>query len=389
MLVTSDVKLRNDNEICNSVHPVMMELLSKEHVEKLKHRYYKLPNGRKYELMYGNEYHLVGQTIMLKSPITCASEEGICRQCYGELFDVNSTLNSAGGLSATKISEPVTQNILSAKHLLATDSELIEFNSDDFFLYFNIFANEVMVDHESDAVIGATLLIVAEEVTVVDQYETEFDNDDTTGFDASIKEFYVRDNKGNIREFFDVSGKELFISPDVAKRIMKKVEKVKNNDEETETRTFIEIPLTSIDASACVFAFEINNNELTKPLYDIMNLLNNKKERAKAGIETIDQAAQRLLDLLIISEIPADSIHGEMILRSLIRSKEDVLGFPDFTRYDALADVQIMTILSALSNHPSVTVSLSFQYLLTQLENPLTYRKNEGSYLDPFFKKTL
>lgn len=384
MLVTSDVVLRKDDEVCDSVHPIPMVLRDKEHVSKLKHRYYKLPHERKYKVMRGNEYELVGEMVMLKSPITCASEEGICRQCYGELFDINKTLNSAGGLSATRISEPVTQNILSSKHLLATDSESINFENPHFDDFFNIFANEIMIDYESDAIVGAVLRLYAEDVRTVDQYNSDFD--------AYVKTFYIKTESGKIHEFSEASSKELFLSPDVSKRVLKEIEKARRKslwDNDEETRTPIDIKLGTIDSDSSLFAVEINNNELTKPLYDIMDLLNNKKERAEAGIVTIEDAAQRLLDLLIISEIPADSIHGEMIIRSLVRSASNNLKLPNFTRYDALADTQLMTILSALTNHPSITVSLSFQSLISQLENPTTYTKTSTSYLDPFFKKTL
>ena len=384
MLVTSDVVLRKDDEVCGSVHPIPMILHSKEHVQKLQHRYYKLPHERKYKVMKGNEYDLVGEMIMLKSPITCASEEGICRQCYGELFDINKTLNSAGGLSATRISEPVTQNILSSKHLLATDSETIDFENPHFDDFFFIYANEIMVDYESDAIVGASLRVYAEDVKTIDQYNSDYD--------VYLHTFYIKTESGKVYEFSEASGKELFLSPEISKRVLKEMEKARRKslwDNDEESRTPIDIKISSVDASSSLMVVEINNNELTKPLYDIMDLLNNKKKRMVAGIHTVEDAAQRLLDLLIISEIPADSIHGEMIIRSITRSISDNLKLPDFTRYDAMADTQLMTIISALTNHPSVAISLSFQYLLSQLESPTTYSKTSTSYLDPFFKKTL
>lgn len=379
MLVTSDVTLRHDNETCNSIHPTAIELKTGEHLKKLKHRFYKLPHQRQYSVLQGNEVDLIGETILIKTPTTCASEEGICRQCYGELFDVNKTLNSAGGLSATEISEPVTQNVLSSKHLLATDSETIAFENEKFHDFFNIAGNEIMMDINADDIELNSLVLIRKNILMIE----EFDSDINT----YVRIFHVKDKDGVLHEFTESTGKDLFLHPEMVKRINKLLRsKKKSVDDQGE---FVEIPLSSIGYDEAIFIVDINNNELTKPLYDIMHLLNNKKERAIEGIETIEQATQRLLDLLIESQISADSIHGEMILRSLVRSKEDVLAMPDFTRYDAMQNTQLLTILSALNNHPSVSVSLSFQYLLSQLESPLTFKKKAVSYLDPFFKKKI
>lgn len=379
MLVTSDVVLRKDDVECNSVHPIAIEIKTMDHLEKLEHRYYKLPHQIKYSMMTGKETHLIGETVLLKDPITCASKEGICRKCYGELFDVNKTLNSAGGLSATRISEPVTQNILSSKHLLATDSETIEFENQDFYEYFNVYANEIMIERDNDDIEKNSLILILKNIVKLE----EFDGD----INKFISVFHVKDKDGEIKEFTESTGKELYLTPGFSKMVDKLIRTKKRNS--ADLGEYIEIPFSGIGFDQSIFVVEISNNELTKPLYDIMHLLNNKKERAAKGIVSVEQGAQILLDLLIESEIPAAAIHGSMILRALVRSKHDVLELPDFTRYDAMKDTDFMTILSALNTHPSVTVSLSFQYLLNQLESPLTFRKKDTSYLDPFFQKKI
>lgn len=379
MLVTSDVVLRKDDVECNSVHPIAIEIKTDEHLSKLKHRYYKLPHQIKYSLMTGKEYDLIGETVLIKSPITCASKEGICRKCYGELFDVNKTLNSAGGLSATRISEPVTQNILSSKHLLATDSETIEFDNQEFYDYFNVYANEIMLERDNDDIEKNSLILILNNIIKLE----EFDGD----INKFVSVFHIKDKNGDIKEFTESTGKELYLTPSFSKMVDKAIRSKKRSS--SDLGEYIEIPFSGIGFDQSLFVVEISNNELTKPLYDIMHLLNNKKERAARGIVSVDQGAQILLDLLEVSEIPADAIHGEMILRALVRSKHDVLELPDFTRYDAMKDTDFMTILSALNTHPSVTVSLSFQYLLNQLESPLTFRKKDTSYLDPFFQKKI
>ena len=63
-------------------------------------RYYYDESGNMKLLDYQKDTHLIGKRVPFRSPTTCASEEGICRYCYGELFDINKDLYSAGSLAA-------------------------------------------------------------------------------------------------------------------------------------------------------------------------------------------------------------------------------------------------------------------------------------------------
>ncbi|MNI69729.1 hypothetical protein D3C73_1254950 [compost metagenome] len=148
-------------------------------------------------------------------------------------------------------------------------------------------------------------------------------------------------------------------------------------------KEYYEIDMSKIPDDEGIFAVEISNNELTKPLYSIMDLMN---KATHENCSTVDEMAQRMLDLLIESGIPSDSIHGEVIIRPLIRSADKVLERPNFRKYGDAAEYQIMTISSALRRHPSVLISLSFQDLNRQLINPLTFKKVEPSFIDHFFR---
>lgn len=380
MLVTSDLKLRNDLEECKTKHPIMMEVKTADHLFKLKNRYYRLPNQVGYKLLKGNEQELIGKKILVRSPITCASTEGICRKCYGELFHINRSLNSPGGLSATEISEPVTQNVLSTKHLLATDSDIIKFTNEIFDDIFKVYGNAIMKNPDRDDFKGYSIIFINENIKVIDDF------DETSGITRYVPLFHLRTPDGQLIEMMDSIGKELYFTPSFTEEIKRftRGRRKTSNDLGTE---IVEVPLDSLGKDLEIFLVQINNNEKTKPLYDIMDLLDNKKKRAEKGITNDhEQVAQMMLDLVIQSQIPADSIHGEMIIRSLIRSNKDILEVPNFNRYDAIEDIQLMTIKSALNNHPSISVSLSFQYLSKQFDSPLTFRKEAVSYLDPFFK---
>ena len=119
------------------------------------------------------------------------------------------------------------------------------------------------------------------------------------------------------------------------------------------------------------------------------NVLDTVGKRAELGITNIHELAQVFLDLLIESKINVMSVHAEVMLAPLIRSMEDILERPDFKKYEAINDIQMLTISSALEKHPSVLIGLSSQFLGRQLVSPLTFRKSGESFIDPFYRETL
>lgn len=360
-----------------------MEVKTIVHLRKLKNRYYRLPNQIGYKLLKGNEEELIGKKILVRSPVTCASTKGICRKCYGELFHINRALNSPGGLSATEISEPVTQNVLSTKHLLATDSDIIKFDNDVFDEVFKVYGNAIMKNPDVDNFKGYSLVFINENIKTIDDFDEE------SGITRYVPLFHLRTPDGQLIEMMDSIGKELYFTPNFTNEI-KRFTRGRRKTSEDLGAEIIDVPLDALGKELEIFLVQINNNEKTKPLYDIMDLLDNKKKRAEKGIvNDHEQVTQMMLDLVIESNIDADSIHGEMIIRSLIRSQKDILEVPNFNRYNAIEDIQLMTIKSALNNHPSISVSLSFQYLSKQFDTPLTFRKEAVSYLDPFFKSKM
>lgn len=73
-----------------------------------------------------NVREFINTTIHMRSPMTCRYRKGVCPVCAGKIFDnVNRKLN-IGILSSTHVIEPTTQKILSAKHLVKTNTILYQ-----------------------------------------------------------------------------------------------------------------------------------------------------------------------------------------------------------------------------------------------------------------------
>lgn len=372
MLLVSDIRLRENKKHCRSVHPICLEIKTKKHMDRLIGRMYKLPHERNYKVLTESDTHIIGKKILVKSPITCASKKGICECCYGPInYHTNYGLG-IGAFAGAVITEPLSQRILSTKHLLTTTSEKIEF-SENFSKFFSLNANEItlnMLDSDDD---NYSLLIFKDNIITM----SELNEGELNSF---VTMFHVIDNNtGEIMEMNEKSMKEFYITPE-----LKKLMKHPKGDPE-----IYEINFNDIEDESRLFLIEIENRELTRPLYDIMGLLDTREGRRKLGIETVNDLVQSMMDLMIESSIDIMSVHAEVLLTPLIRSIADVLERPDFTKYSALQDTQMLTVSGALEKHPSVLIGLSFQFLGRQLLSPLTFRKTGTSFVDPFFKEKL
>ena len=370
MLLVSSIQLSKDTDTCNTVHPIKINLKTVEHLKKMIDRYYRTKYSREYKIIKGDEYHLIGEDIFIKSPATCACGDSICKTCYGDLYYTNRDIG-IGSYASTKITEPVSQNILSSKHLLTTKSENIEF-TDPFYKFFSLSANEIMLNNspdDDDDLNDYSLLIIKKNIMTISDF-----GDDDTECNEYVNIFHVYNKKTDqMIEIFELKGKDLFISPE-----LKKLFKKNNKD-------VYEIDFKLIDSDSRLFIFEIMNNELTRPLYDIMKLLDRIEH---LGCRTVDEMCQTMLDLMIESEITAMSVHSELIITLLLRDKDDILKRPRFDRYfNDDNGYQILTVKAALEKHPSVLIGLSFQALDRQLSNPLTFRKKDSSFIDSFFKE--
>lgn len=370
ILLASSVKFSGEDD-CGSLYPVCIYIRNIQMLYKFVGRYYK-------ETIYDTEYkvirkadqHLIGKAIYLRTPTTCACKTGVCKVCYGNLYEINKDLASPGAFSAIKVTMPVSQDILSSKHLLATTSTKIEFN-EEFNKYFKISSNHIILNDDDDVDLSNYTLVIKDNDLIP---LSEFDEN---VYNHYVRTFYVKEKgKEDLVEIIELNENKLYIDKNVYKDLKKKSGKK-------------EIKFDEINSDQ-IFVIEIKNNELTKPLYDIMDLLDKKEKATDEGPKYKSDIATmltRMNELMIQSKINLQSIHAEMILYSLVRTKENILERPDFSTYGAY-EYDIVTVKDALENHASPIIGISFQYLKRQLtKRPLTYAKASESVLDPLFKE--
>lgn len=395
---------------CNTINPIPIEIKSEKHLVKMNGRRYKYMGERKYRILDANkDKHLIGQTLEFRSPITCACKDGICRECYGELYYTNIDNEVTGIYSATVVMNPVVQGILSAKHHQTTNTTPIVFN-ELFDEFFKLASTDVIIDvNENLDITEYCLVIRRDDIMTTDDEDLDLDfekktkrrkkkkssDDDELGMDGDegslelsmryyvtkfqvVKDLHTKGKTPVYYDFEEKDKKELFIHDDFINKMI---------PDEDEYGKYRYIELEDINPDEFIFLLDVENNELTKPMKEIQKVLNNKDH---AGCSSYEEMANKMLDLMIASELKAVSVHAEMIIRELVRRKTNVLRRPDFSKLIMNRDIELMTINSALKKNPSITTSLSTPYLKDQLVNLMeTFDKTAASIFDPLFKPNL
>ena len=374
-LLTRTLSMDTKISDCGNPHLIEIELKTNIHLKRCDGKYFKVnKDDVDYTVLnYEKHKHLVGKKIYIRSAITCGLGNHVCAKCIGIQALTNADIaNGVSTFYSEEVTKVVEQNILSTKHLLETFSEIIKFN-DNFYKFFTLIGGEIMpvlqVEDEDKDIDDYAIYINPEDINKVDEYEDDslFNN-----FLPDAK-FVIR-NINNPKEEdipIELEDKELFISKDVMKDIYK------NNGY---------IYFSELNEDMKLFEINIQNKELTKPLYDLMNLINKKKDNEN---ETIDTMLQQFLDLMVTAKISASIVAGEVIINRLIKDVNDPYVRPDFSQ-EILPKYQIKTVKNALTKNKSPLIGLSSEGLKKQLlDDELYNTRYEESYVDPLFKETI
>lgn len=363
ILLTSGVTFSH-NDDCGTLYPIPVFIDSMFTLNKFIGRYYKIHlTDKEYKVLTKQDRHLINNQIFVRSPITCADEKGVCKMCYGELYNVNKDLVSPGALSAIKITMPISQDVLSSKHLLATNSIPIEFN-EEFYQYFKVNSNYIVIDDGLEDKLDEYSMIISNEDLIM---LSEFDENEYNHF---VYQFYITNKKGDMIQIKEANNNALYLDKNVFSAMKTH-------------KTYREIKFTKIFEFDKVFVVEIRNNELTKPLYEIKSLLDIKSNPYREDIPTM---VNKMIALMQDSRINLGFVHMEMIISALVRSVNNNLERPNFGSY-CTDDYTILTVKDALEHHPSPIIGISFQQLKRQItKQAMTYSKSSTSIFDQSYK---
>lgn len=359
----------NPHYICDSKNFQLVNIVDETMLSKFDNRYYRfVENGMEYKINASTDRHLVGQTLLMRSPMTCASAargQGVCYRCYGDLAYTNKDIN-IGKMASELISALLTQMMLSAKHLLESSVKKINWNK-EFNDLFNIEYNIIELQEEYDFS-GYKLIIDPENIIA--------DNDDEDGpeleFNEYIDSFEVMYPNGEIVKFHTSNVDNLYITNDLNSFI-------RENAEKLDGKLYLDLQKIR-EQEVVLFALQIHNNDLSKVLNKVKDILDKTSVTCKKNRHEL---LQDLNETLKEGGMSVDSVHGEIILSNQLRNKNDILNKPDWEYPNE--DYNVLTLKQSLSNNPSISISLSYASISKTLYNPLTYRKSKPSFMDLFF----
>lgn len=354
-LAMVDVQVNPDYLDCGTEHFVLYRIENKKKLNSIIGRhYYDVDEGGakindELKTITPFDIHLIGKTIGLRSPITCKKENGICATCYGRaLAEKNRHINC--GLNAVYlITDILTQRLLSAKHLLSTNTSKINFG-EDFMDAFTVNLDKIYFNDLTDSII-------------------EFECPTSDDYDESMDAYLIPkiwivdpDSKRSVEYIPPV---DLYLNP-----------KVNLDHDENE-----KITVSSRSFGDYVFEYVVKNNELTKSLENIISLI---ESASHLGITDYSEFVNTFDDLLIENGMGGiRSVHAELISSILIRNAETNEPL-DFTK-SMIDEYKIIRVSKAVMNGP-LSKSLAFERLNDQFSDLSTYEKDEKSYFDYLYK---
>ena len=340
-------------EDCKTTHFVKMVVQDAKKLNQLTGRhYYDLDESgnpvSELKTISASSLGLIGKTIGLRSPVTCAGKH-VCATCYGrELSEINKDVH-AGLIAVLRLTEPLTQRPLSAKHLLSTNTKEVDWGK-NFKEYFTVNMNSIYMRKD----IAFKIEIEHPGFEAYDEDEERF----------VVNEFKVIPAMG--ASFVYHSPTPLYIR-----------------------KTYIDLSTepgvitieSSFENDTKVFKFNANNSELTKSLQEVLDLI---ETSSHLGITTYDGLVNKFDDLLISNNLGyIKSVHVEMLCRPLIVDKETGKKL-DFSG-ELINDYVINRVSKSIMSGP-LSVSLAFERLNDQFVNMMTYEKTENSFMDYLFR---
>lgn len=366
---------------CGTKHLLPITVTDSAFLHRLENKWYAEHEGEQLKLLhYKDCKHLIGKRIYIRSMITCACGNEVCHVCYGADSHLVMNMPGMGIFNTETYSEPVSQNILSTKHLLFTAANKIGF-SKSFDSYFKYNAGDIYLkdkDEWDEDVSTGHMSIRIEEDNVIPVNQQDLAEYNTFGNHIESP-FYVYDSNKHTYDKIEITNYESMFIDANSMHSFKIVQEKKSEG----GRRFYEIPfdILSTELEGRLMSIDIKNNGLTDNLYMIMNLLNKNANK----YEDYSTLAQDFFDTLTRAGIKCKHVQAEVILNRLVRDANDIYHRPDFSKFER-PEYKILTLNQALLNMDAGTIGMSFQELKRQiLSDELYENKNGSSYLDPMY----
>jgi len=357
-MLLNDEYLNVEVEDCGTKHLVPLQIKSEKYLDKLRFRKFsKYPSGKNLQTFEDEEDYsdLIGKTIYLRDPITCACKSGVCRTCYGDLWKVTHSLN-IGIIACLIMTNEFTQTMLSTKHLLQAKIKNREFPT-AFIKYFDFNRDKIFLKDDFD------------KIRIEIDGDT-FDNDDEDTDELRLDRFTVVDGD---KEYVIDSEIPLFLNEELKEDIDSFFSK-SNGKYVFKGKDFADYDY--------VFSHSIENNGLSRTMLLVKDLIDKNKYIEE---HTVYELYNRFVELIMESGSTIDFVHISIIIKNMMMVHEGREKFkekeePSYTLYKISDAIQYC---SESISKPILFEQVKKQLLLDQYG---TFNKTGKSSHDELLK---
>ena len=371
-----------DVDDCGQEQTIEFYIPDDKTLKMLEYKYIETGRNKKGEPIYHvinpkTDKTLIGTTVKLRSHTICALPQGqYCKKCYGELSYV--VLGFQTDLLAShSLTEPVSQTVLSTKHLNKTRTKIVQW-SDDIKHFFRTESEALFIKPEfctKEMKIGFYTEDIEEYLNMLTDGGSDDDDEEDPESGGDVMLDYVNRfvlTNGVDTHTFDNIDTELYVNHEFLQKILKS-----NEIEEG----IIYVPLYGQHEDDPIFDINIENIEISQFLKRIMALLGVK---SKTTYTTISDILQKVVAAIIEINVKINFAHIESIVYNMIRNPGFIIKRPDFREKNP--EYMIIPTNKSIIYSRSLTTSLSFERISQQFRDIYTYLKTDKGVLDVFFE---
>lgn len=298
--------------------------------------YYTEKHGTRVRMLHSTDKHLIGKQLWFRSPCTCNLNNDVCHVCYGNAALRVKDFNGGFICTTQFMTGPINQNVLSAKHILKANTELIVFTQ-NLEEYFDIDSGQLTV------------------------------KEDVKKFDIFIREDYMDDITEKFEMFIGKNMEPITITNyaniNISKNAISKAKLVTIDDV-----NYYRVNSSKVDDDLCTLT--PINKMMTEKYLKMMHLLDN-------NIVKYDNVSDVVTELYHLMEgtIPLLSTHGEIIISCLLRNRDNVMKRPNWLNYDE--PYQMVRVKTALSNTDSFTEAVASEQTNHHLRHAVFDKRNQ------------
>lgn len=321
---------------CGSKNPIPI-MIDEAALKMFDGRYYFTEkHGDRISMLHSTDKHLIGKQLWFRSPCTCNLNNDVCHVCYGNAALRVKDFNGGFICTTQFMTGPINQNVLSAKHILKANTELIVFTQ-NLEEYFDIDSGQLTV------------------------------KEDVKKFDIFIREDYMDDITEKFEMFIGKNMEPITITNyaniNISKNAISKAKLVTIDDV-----NYYRVNSSKVDDDLCTLT--PINKMMTEKYLKMMHLLDN-------NIVKYDNVSDVVTELYHLMEgtIPLLSTHGEIIISCLLRNRDNVMKRPNWLNYDE--PYQMVRVKTALSNTDSFTEAVASEQTNHHLRHAVFDKRNQ------------